>query len=172
MRGLDMFKLTLSALGLLIVLTEQSAAACPVASLTAKLDQSLRKLTVRQVDVSERQSTEGGVWRIFLTRAGKVRLLQRSDYGETGQWQASLALTDRNNFVIRAVDTKYREPINAERTTIISSKTSREYVFRDDGSYVPAPLDAGDDPKQVGLSAESLKRMFFSAPEIAKYLPK
>ena len=93
-------RLTFAGTLLLATAAAASAGECPTAKIEAALTAPLGKLKMTEREVSDIQSTEGGIWRIYSVANGTAQTVLRLDGGETGMSERRLSVVDRNAYGI------------------------------------------------------------------------
>ena len=73
------------AVALLLAFTAQARAECETGKIEQALDSSLAGLKPLEREVSDVQSTEGGLWTIYREKDGRVHSITRIDGGESGR---------------------------------------------------------------------------------------
>lgn len=160
----------LLALSLASIFTPSHAADCPLLKLAQLLVKMPKGLKAVEVPLEQIQSTEGGFWKVFVTSSGRTHSIERTDFGETGRWHTSLVLLNRQNVAIRNVMIRYREPIGSGRPVKIATRTATDYFVCGDTVYAPARASAPESAAEAMAEADRLRRSFFEANELAKYL--
>jgi hypothetical protein len=132
----------LSWFAVLLLLAGQTAAAeCDLEAITRQLEQPLEGLRKLERDVSEMQSTEGGLWQVFREKDGRVHSIIRGDYGESGRNELRFSAVNRGTYGIAATRFDYIRHafVDTETPFAIVKKTTEIYFFCDGKLYLPKP---------------------------------
>jgi hypothetical protein len=120
---------------LLMCLTYGTALAdCPVGEIEKALDAPLDGLVKVEREVSDIQSTEGGIWRIFQKEDGGLSSLVRIDGGESGMGQRRLSVVSPDAYGISVTRVDYlRHAFLEEGGPNGTAKRTTEYFYFCDG---------------------------------------
>jgi hypothetical protein len=132
-------------------------AECPVGDIEKALGAPLDGLKKVEREVSDVQSTEGGVWRIFETEDGSLATLLRIDGGESGMGERRLSVVSPDAYGISVTRVDYlRHAFLEEGGPNGTAKRTTEYFYycggklhlppeqfaTMDGNYAKAGADA------------------------------
>jgi hypothetical protein len=149
-----------------------SATACPLARLARIAIEPITSLRHKEQPATQRESTEGGQWDIYLRPDGALHSIVRRDFGETGQYKARASFLTKDDFVIVTTIVRYRSPISPEHPVEIVSTTSTAYYFCKDVVYIRAIMSDESSGTQSLIEARRLKSEFFESSEIGSYLKR
>ena len=115
--------------------------ACDLDQIAARLEEPLTDLRKVERDVSDIQSTEGGVWQIFRERDGRVHSIIRIDAGESGQNEMRFSAVNRKTYGIAATRSDYIRHafVDTDTPFAIVRRTTDYYFFCDGKLYLPKP---------------------------------
>ena len=134
-------KLPLAAL-LIVTLGTAARAECPVAEIEKALGQSLGSMKMTEREVSDIQSTEGGVWRIYQGRNGSLHSIVRIDGGESGMGERRLSVVDAKAYGIAVTRVDYlRHAFIDDAGPNGTAKRTTEYFYYCGGSLFLPPAD-------------------------------
>ena len=144
------------------------ALACDGGPLFEMIDAPLPAQSAKNFDVAEVESTEGGSWDVYVAPDGKTLTnLVRTDYGESGRWQARLIVSSPVAYAITATHYVYSAMIyTSGQITMREEKDI--FVFCDSKLLLPEEDFLGVGPEYEKKAAEALKT--FDAPEVADYV--
>lgn len=115
------------------------AAGCPLDRIEAALSSSTAGLKQLDREVSDVQSTEGGIWQIFRERDGRIHSIVRIDGGESGRNETRLSVVNRRTYGIAATRIDYLRHafIEDAAPNAIARRTTDYYFFCDGKLYLP-----------------------------------
>ncbi len=145
---------------------------CSPGALHQLLDKTLRTPIVKEIAVSDRESTEGSAWQIRSIKKTAHVSISRIDFGEGGQQQSTIVFLDRRNFAIRTTTLTYREPIYASKVSVVERRVVRDYYYCGEITYPPINNAEPNGATNSTQESVTLRKRFFETSELAKYLPK
>lgn len=133
-------------------------AECPVSEIEKALGAPLDGLKKVEREVSDIQSTEGGVWRIFRKEDGGLATLIRIDGGESGMGERRLSVVNPNAYGISVTRVDYlRHAFLEEGGPNGTAKRTTEFFYYCDGKlHLPPEQFAtmGGDYAKAGADAQ------------------
>lgn len=147
---------------LLMCLTCGTALAdCPVGEIEKALDAPLDGLLKVEREVTDIQSTEGGVWRIFQKQDGSLATLVRIDGGESGMGQRRLSVVNPDAYGISVTRVDYlRHAFLEEGGPNGTAKRTTEYFYYCGGKlHLPPEQFATMDGTYAKTGADVQKAM-------------
>lgn len=157
-----------TSLVLLLLCAAARGHACPVGDLWDRVREPLEARPKIEIAVRDIQSTDGGIWWVYLGQHGIPLSMLRSDFGETIQGRLQAWFIDRQTYLIRDTVMYYREHYRATSGPEVAHEESSTFVFCDDQPYVSLTHDG----QAAADKAQDMKRRIFSAPEIASHLER
>ncbi len=100
-------RLMLASALLLGAAATATAGECPVGGIETALTAPLDGLKMTEREVTDIQSTEGGVWRIHSATDGTAHSIIRLDGGESGSGEHRLSIVDRQTYGIAVTRVDY-----------------------------------------------------------------
>lgn len=134
-------------------------AGCPIDTIEKALGAPLDGLKNTEREVSDVQSTEGGIWRIYRKKGGQLNSLVRIDGGESGMSERRLSMVSPAAYGIAVTRVDYlRHAFIESGGPNGTAKRTTEYFYYCDGKlYVPpaeyATLD-GSEYAKAGAAAQ------------------
>jgi hypothetical protein len=120
-----------------------SAAECPLAEIEKALASSLDGLKKLEREVTDVQSTEGGVWQIFREKDGRVHSIIRIDGGESGMGERRLSTVNRKAYGIAVTRVDYmRHAFLEDKGPNATAARKTDYYYFCDGKLYLPPADA------------------------------
>lgn len=162
----------LAAMILLMVLCGPALAAeCPLPKIEEALNASLDTMKPLERDVSDIQSTEGGVWAIYREKDGRVNTITRVDFGESGRNEMRLSIVNRDTYGVARKRIDYiRHAFLEDQGPFAFHKITTEYFFFCDGKlYLPGETGATMDLAQYKKDGDEVLNAFLSAKDIADF---
>ncbi|WP_421694022.1 hypothetical protein [Aestuariivirga sp.] len=95
------------AVSILLGMAGPALAECPIGSIERALNAPLEGLKKTERSVSDVQSTEGGVWRIYKKKDGTLQSIVRIDGGESGMSERRLSVLDPKAYGIAVTRVEY-----------------------------------------------------------------
>ena len=127
----------------------QSLADCPLDRIETALASPLDGMTPVEREVSETQSTEGGVWKIYREADGRLHTIIRIDAGESGRNETRLSVVNRQTYGIASTRIDYIRHAFVEEGPFAIARRTTDYYFYCGGTvYVP-----GENGAMVDLTA-------------------
>ncbi len=161
-----------AALSLLISVSAPMAIACDLGSITARLEEPLEIFSKIERDVSDVQSTEGGVWQIYREKDGRIHSIIRIDGGESGRNETRFSAVSRKDYGIAVTRLDYIRHafVDTDTPFAVTRKTTNYYFFCDGKLYQPKP-DSSMLPESYGRDGNAARAVFLEAREIAEFTP-
>lgn len=134
-------------------------AACPVDAIEKALTTPLDEQSRIERNVTDVQSTEGGIWRIYKSDNGQLGTLVRIDAGESGMNEKRLSVAGPGAYGIAATRVDYlRHAFIDDAGPNGTARRTTEYFYFCDGKlYMPpreyATLDS-EDYSRAGAAAQ------------------
>ena len=139
-----------------------SAAECPLGEIEKALSSSLDGLKKLERDVTDVQSTEGGMWEIYREKDGRVHSIVRIDGGESGMGERRLSTVSRKAYGIAVTRADYMRHafLEDQGPNATAARKTDFYYFCDGKLYLP-PADAAmfDLEAYKASGTEALKTM-------------
>lgn len=132
---------------------------CPVGEIEKSLAAPLDGLTKQERQVSDIQSTEGGVWRVYRKEDGTLSSLVRIDAGESGMGERRLSVVspDAYGITVTRVDYLRHAFIDNAGPNGTAKRTTQFFYYCDGKLHVPqmeyATLD-GTEYAKAGAEAQ------------------
>lgn len=149
---------TLFTMFALAATTGSALAGCPVDSIEKALSTPLEGLRKVEQPVSDIQSTEGGVWRIYRRKDGRLSTLVRIDAGESGMGERRLSVVSPDAYGITVTRVDYlRHAFIEEGGPNGTAKRTTEYFYFCGGKlHLPPEQYAtmGGDYAKAGEAAQ------------------
>ena len=119
-------------------------AECPAGDIEKALTAPLDELKSKEKPVTDVQSTEGGVWRIFRKADGSLDTLIRLDGGESGMSERRLSVLSAKNYGISVTRVDYlRHAFVDDGGPNATAGRKTEYFYFCDGKlYLPPDIYA------------------------------
>jgi hypothetical protein len=130
---------TVIAATFLLLAASPAGAECRIFDIETALASSLDGLKKLERDVSEFQSTEGGVWEIYREADGRVHTIIRIDAGESGRLERRLSVVNRKTYGIAVTRIDYLRHAFAEEAgpNGTAARKTDYYYYCDGALYVP-----------------------------------
>lgn len=159
------------ALALLVASTMPAFAGCDLEPIEAALGASTAGLKQLDRDVSDVQSTEGGVWQIFREKDGRVHTIIRIDAGESGRNETRLGIVNRKNYGIAATRIDYLRHAFAEDAgpNATVRRTTDFYFYCDGKLYLPPEGYSMIDAAAYRTTGESLQKIMILDKDVADF---
>lgn len=136
-------KLPLSLAVLLATTIAASAAECPLGEIEKALSSSLDGLKKLEREVTDVQSTEGGLWEIYREKDGRVHSIIRIDGGESGMGERRLSTVSRKAYGIAVTRVDYmRHAFLEDKGPNATASRKTDYYYYCDGKLYLPPADA------------------------------
>ena len=129
------------AMILAVGLAAPALAECPVGEIEKALTAPLDGLKMTEKSVTDIQSTEGGVWRIYKDAAGKVETLIRLDGGESGMNEYRLSIVAPGAYGISSLRVDYLRHAFVDNggPNGTARRSTSFYYFCDGKIFLPPP---------------------------------
>lgn len=131
---------------------------CPAGEIEGKLTAPLGGMKSEEKPVTDIQSTEGGVWRIYRSHDGTLDTLLRIDGGESGMNEKRLSVLTADAYGISVTRVDYlRHAFIDEAGPNATAGRKTEYFYYCDGKlYLPPEIYAtvGADYIKAGEAAQ------------------
>jgi hypothetical protein len=135
-------RFSLAAALLFATATAASAGECPVSRIEEALAAPLEQMKMTERPVTDIQSTEGGVWRIYAGADGTVHSVLRLDGGESGRGERRLSIVDGEAYGITVTRVDYlRHAFIDEAGPNGTAKRTTEYFYVCGGKLHLPPAD-------------------------------
>lgn len=161
---------------LLLAGATAAQAECPVGRIEKALSASLDGMKKIERPVSDIQSTEGGVWRIYRGKDGRLTSLVRIDGGESGMSERRLSIVSPEAYGITVTRLDYlRHAFIEEAGPNGTAKRTTEYFYYCDGKlHVPPAQYATMDGAYAKAGEEAQKAMLtnMDVAEVTKGLTR
>ena len=151
---------------------------CPVEAIEKALGTSLDGLKKVERPVTDIQSTEGGVWRIYRKKDGRLATLVRLDGGESGMGERRLSVVSPDAYGISVTRVDYlRHAFIDEAGPNGTAKRTTQYFYYCSGKlYVPPQLYStaviNDAYAKEGADAQKAMLLDKDIAELAKTLKR
>lgn len=129
------------AMILAVGLAAPALAECPVGEIEKALTVPLDGLKMTEKPVTDIQSTEGGIWRIYKDAAGTVETLIRLDGGESGMNEYRLSIVSPGAYGISALRVDYLRHAFVDNggPNGTARRSTSFYYFCDGKVFLPPP---------------------------------
>ena len=150
---------------------------CPVSTIEKALGASLDGLKKVERQVTDIQSTEGGVWRIYRKKDGRLATLVRIDAGESGMGERRLSVMSPEAYGITVTRVDYlRHAFIDNGGPNGTAKRTTEYFYFCNGKLYEPPqeygtLDSVEYPK-AGAAAQKAMLDDKDVAELTKALKR
>lgn len=122
--------------------TAAPAGECPVAEIEAALSVPLDGMKMSEREMTDIQSTEGGVWRVYQEPGGRLHSIMRIDGGESGMGERRLSIVNDGAFGITVTRVDYlRHAFIEEGGPNGTAKRTTEYFYFCGGKLHLPPAD-------------------------------
>ena len=154
-------KAALATALLLATATAALADECPVSRIEEALTAPLDQMKVTERSVSDIQSTEGGVWRIYRGKNGALKAIIRIDAGESGRGERRLGIHGPDAYGIAVTRVDYlRHAFIEEGGPNGTAKRTTEYFYFCGGKlHLPPEQFATMDGTYAKTGEEAQKAM-------------
>lgn len=161
-------KLPLAATLLLAACTA-AAADCPLGDIEKALNLPLDGLRMSERQVSDVQSTEGGVWRIYRKADGALGALIRIDGGESGMNETRLAIVNDGAYGIARTRVDYLRHafIDDAGPNATAKRTTENFYFCDGRLYLPPDMYATLDNSEYARTGEDSRGRMLLDEDVA-----
>lgn len=158
------------AAALLLATGSAAAADCPVGSIEKALSAPLDGLKKVEREVSDIQSTEGGVWRIYRKKDGRLNTLVRIDGGESGMGERRLSVVSPDAYGIAVTRVDYlRHAFAGDGSPNGTAKRTTEYFYYCAGKlYIPPVQYATLDGTDYAKAGEEARKAMLEDKDIVE----
>lgn len=157
-------------LPILALLASPAMADCDLDAIARALDAPLTAMKPTERDVSDVQSTEGGVWQIYREKDGRLHTIIRIDGGESGRNDTRLSVVNRKTYGIARTRTDYiRHAFVEEGPFGIARRTTEYFYYCDGKAYVPGPNGATVDLEQYPKDAAAAQKAMLDDKDVAAF---
>lgn len=157
-------------IAVLCVAASPAVAGCPLDKIAAALDAPLAAMKPLEREVSDIQSTEGGLWRIYREKDGRVHTLARLDYGESGRSELRLSVVNRKTYGIAKTRIDYlHHAFSEDGPNADVRKTTEIYFFCDGKVYLPNRDSAMIDMDQYPKDAAAARKAMLDDKDVADF---
>lgn len=161
-------RLSLAA-ALLLGTCTAAAAGCPVGDIEKALGSSLENLRKTEKPVTDIQSTEGGVWRIYQRPDGSLDTLIRIDAGESGMGETRLAIVNDGAYGITRTRVDYLRHafIDDAGPNGTAKRTTEFFYFCGGKLYLPPDMYATLNNVEYAKAGEKWQKHMLTDNDIA-----
>lgn len=161
----------LLALAAVMSLPPAALADCPVGNIEKALGASLDGLKKIEREVSDVQSTEGGVWRIYRKKDGALQAIVRLDGGESGMSERRLSVVSPKAYGISVTRVDYlRHAFVDQGGPNGTARRTTEYYYYCDGKLVVPPAEyATVDTAAYARTGEEARRAMVLDKDVASF---
>ena len=155
-------KASLATALLLATATAALADECPVSRIEEALTAPLDQMKMTERSVTDIQSTEGGVWRIYAGPEGGVHTIVRLDGGESGSSERRLSIIDDEAYGITVTRIDYlRHAFIDEAGPNGTAKRTTDFFYVCGGKVYlpPAQFATPDLEAYAATGAEAIRMM-------------
>lgn len=157
------------ALAALCLSSSAALADCDLDAISRALDGKLDSMTPKEIEVSNVQSTEGGVWQIFREKDGRLNTIIRIDAGESGRQETRLSVVNRAAYGIAATRIDYlRHAFVEDGPFGIARRTTTYYYYCDGKPHVPQGDGAMVDREQYPKDAMDQRALMLDDKDVAE----
>jgi hypothetical protein len=164
-----MFRILLLGFAALCLIAPVEAAECPLADIEKILNAPLDRMTPIEKEVSEIQSTEGGLWQIYKDKKGRIHSIVRNDYGESGRGELRLSILDGKAYGISRTRYGYIRHAFLEGPFAIAQRNTDYYFFCNGKVYLPAAEGAMVDLERYPKDAAEAQQAIIGSPDVAEF---
>jgi hypothetical protein len=156
----------------LVALALSSTAAfaeCDLDAISTALDASLAAMEPKEIEVSDVQSTEGGLWEVYREKDGRLNSIIRIDGGESGRQDTRLSVVNRSTYGIATTRTDYiRHAFIEEGPFGIARKTTDYFYFCDGQLHMPGETGGTVDRVGYPKRGNELRAMMLDDKDVAE----
>lgn len=159
----------LTAAALLLGSCTAAFAECPVSDIETALGTPLQTLKNTEKPVTDIQSTEGGVWRIYQRADGTLDTLIRIDGGESGMGETRLSIVNDGAYGIARTRVDYlRHAFIDDAGPNGTAKRTTEYFYFCGGTlYLPPAMYATLDNEAYAKTGEEWQKRMLLDKDVA-----
>lgn len=159
------------ALAVMLLLGSCTAALaeCPVQDIEGALGASLDSLKKTEKPVTDIQSTEGGVWRIYQGADGTLDTLVRIDAGESGMGETRLSIVNASAYGIARTRVDYLRHafIDGAGANGTAKRTTEYFYFCEGKIYLPPDMYATLDNGEYAKAGEEWRNRMLLDKDVA-----
>ena len=144
-------------------------AECPLDRIEAVLAASLDLMKPLERDASDAQSTEGGLWKLYREKDGRVHTIIRIDGGESGRNDTRLSIVDRQTYGIASTRTDYIRHAFLEGPFATARVTTDYYFFCEGKVYLPDPSASMVDMEKYPKDAEEVRARMIEDKDVVDF---
>jgi hypothetical protein len=153
----------------LILAVPAAHADCDLDAIAKALEDPLGAMTPKEIEVTDVQSTEGGVWEVYREGDGRLNTIIRIDGGESGRQDTRLSVVSRDTYGIASTRTDYlRHAFIEEGPFGIARKTTDYYYFCGGKPHVPGESGAMVDLVEYPKKAMELRAIMLDDKDVAE----
>lgn len=142
---------------------------CDLALISEALVKPLDKMTPKEIEVTDVQSTEGGFWEVYREPDGRLNTIIRVDAGESGRQDARLSVVNRSTYGIASTRADYiRHAFIEDGPFGVARRTTDYYYFCDGKPYVPVGDGAMVDRVEYPKKAQELQSLMLDDKDVAE----
>ncbi len=166
-----MLKRVLAVLLLSFAAAPAHAEDCPIQDIEKALSSSLDGLKMIEREVSDVQSTEGGVWRIYREKDGRVHSIVRIDGGESGMGERRLGIVNRKTYGIAVTRVDYMRHAFVEDAgpNGTARRSTDFYYFCGGKLYVPPADYATFDVNAYAAAGREAQDLMVKDKDVADF---
>jgi hypothetical protein len=164
-----MLRILLAGTAMFLSISAACAADCPLPDIEKLLNAPLDGMKPIEKDVSEVQSTEGGLWQIYKDDKDRVHSIVRNDFGESGRGDIRLSILDSKTYGISRTRYGYIRHAFLEGPFAIAQRNTDYYFFCGGKVYLPSPETAMIDMEQYPKDAAEVQKATVGSPDVAEY---
>jgi hypothetical protein len=144
---------------------------CPTNAIEKALTAPLEGQKKIEREVSDIQSTEGGVWRIYRKKDGTLQSIVRLDGGESGMSERRLSVVSPKAFGISVTRVDYlRHAFIDQAGPNGTAKRTTDYYYFCDGKLVVPPMEyATVDTAAFAKSGEEARKAMVLDKDVAGF---
>ena len=148
-----------------------SAAECPLGEIEKALSSSFDGLKKLERDVTDVQSTEGGMWEIYREKDGRLHSIVRIDGGESGMGERRLSTVSRKAYGIAVTRVDYlRHAFLEDQGPNATAARKTDYYYFCDGKLYLPPADAAMfDVEAYTASGKDAQKLMVLDKDVADF---
>ena len=128
------------AIVLILAFSGVARAECNLDSIAASLAASLDTMKPTERDVTDIQSTDGGIWQIYREKDGRLNTIIRTDFGESGRGETRLGVVNRQTYGIAQSRIDYLRHAFIEQGPNGDARRTTDYFYYCGGkAFMPNP---------------------------------
>lgn len=156
---------------LTLTMTATAHADCPVDKIEKALNAPLDGLRKTEKPVSDVQSTEGGLWRIYRKKDGALTALVRIDGGESGMSERRLGVVapDAYGITVTRVDYLRHAFIDGAGPNGTAKRTTEYFYFCSGKLYVPQAEYATLDAAAYAAAGAAAQKAMLDDQDVAQF---